>query len=123
MQGQVSTTKHPRNSIRDTTLTNSQVKLREGLKHPNLSYKYTKIEGLFKAAADGHLPNNDTIQEIGDHLGDDLQGEELPVELLMLKNSFQEMHFTMKNLKDQLLRYQLCKFSTTFDNACHTSDK
>ena len=131
MQGQVSTTKHPRNSIRDTTLilqTNSQVKLREGLKHPNLSYKYTKIEGLFKAAADGHLPNNDTIQEIGDHLGDDLQGEELPVELLMLKNSFQEMHFTMKNLKDQLLRYQhlfpeLCKFSTTFGNACHISDK
>ena len=32
----------------------------------------------------------------------------------MLKNSFQAMHFTMKNLKDQLLRYQhlfpeLCK--------------
>ena len=108
MQRQVSTTKHPRKSIRDTTLrlqTNSQVKLREGLKHTNFSYKYTKIEGLLKAAADGHLPNNDTIQEIGDHLGDDLQGEELPVELLMLKNSFQAMHFTMKNLKDQLLRY------------------
>ena len=100
MQGQVSTTKHPRNSIRDTTLrlqTNSQMQLREGLKHPNLSCIYTKIEGLFKAAADGHLPNNDTIQEIGDHLGDDLQGEELPVELLMLKKSFQAMHFTMKN--------------------------
>ena len=61
---------------------------------------------MFKAAADGHLPNNDTIQEIGDHFGDDLQGEELRVELLMLKNSFQAMHFTMKNLKDQLLRYQ-----------------
>ena len=78
MQGHVSTTKHPRNSIRDTTLrlqTNSQVKFREGLKQPNLS----KIEGLFKAAADGHLPNNDTIYEIGDHLGDDLQGEELRV--------------------------------------------
>ena len=82
MQGQVSTTKHPRNSIRDTTLrlqTNSQVKLR-GLTHPNLSYINTKIEGLFKTAADGHLPNNDTIQEIGDHLGDDLQGEELLVD-------------------------------------------
>ena len=69
---------------------------------------------MFKAAADGHLPNNDTIQEIGDHFGDDLQGEELRVELMMLKNSFQAMHFTMKNLKDQLLRYQhlfpeLCK--------------
>ena len=65
-------------------------------------------------AADGHLPNNDTIQEIGDHFGEDLQGEELRVELLMLKNCFQAMHFTMKNLKDQLLRYQhlfpeLCK--------------
>ena len=67
---------------------------------------YTKIEGLFKAAAAGHLPNNDTIQQIGDHFGDDLQGEELRVELFLLKNSFQVMRFTMKNLKDQLLRYQ-----------------
>ena len=85
---------------------------------------------MFKAAADGHLPNNDTIQEIGDHFGDDLQGEELRVELLMLKDSFQTMHFTMKNVKDQLLRYQhlfpeldLQVVSTTFDNACHISDK
>ena len=72
-------------------------------------YIYTKIEGLSKAAADGHLPNNDTIQGIGDHRGDDLQGEELPVELLILKNSFQATHFTMKNLKDQHLFPELCK--------------
>ena len=40
MQGQISTTKHPGNFIRDTTLrlqTNSQVKF-IGSKHPNLSY-------------------------------------------------------------------------------------
>ena len=66
---------------------------------------HTKIEGLFKATADGHLPHNDTIQEIEDHFGDDLQGEELHVELLLFRNCFQAMHFTIKNSNDQLLRY------------------
>ena len=66
---------------------------------------YTKIESLLKSAASGTNISQDSVKEVVDHFGDDLELNDLVTELPLLKNVMALVDFTYTNLKSKICEY------------------